>query len=117
MPPLVPPVSSRYGSSKTRVGAPTGKALGGKALANAVRTTSTDGYQVIFGLGEIDPATWANRIIVADRADGAPLSASDGPFRIVVEGDLRPARSARMLTTIEVIALASTREDPKVHGH
>ena len=29
-----------------RVGTPTGKALGGKALADAVRTTSADGYQV-----------------------------------------------------------------------
>ena len=88
-----------------RVGAPTGKALGGKALAQAVRTTSADGYQVVFGLGETDPGTRPNRIIVADRADGAPLGDKDGPFRLVVEGDLRPARGARMLTRIDVIPL------------
>lgn len=90
-----------------KVGAPTGKALGGKALANAVRTTSSDGYQVVFGLAEADPGTRPNRIIVADKADGAPLSDKDGPFKLVVEGDLRPARGARMLRSIEVIPLAS----------
>ncbi len=90
-----------------RVGAPTGKALGGRALANAVRSTSADGYQVVFGLGEADPGTRANRIIIADRADGAPLDDKEGPFRLVVEGDLRPARGARMLTTLEVIPLGT----------
>lgn len=90
-----------------RVGTPTGKALGGKALASAVRITAADGYQVVFGLGEADPGTRPNRIILADRADGAALSDKDGPFKLVVEGDLRPARGARMVTTIEVIPLAS----------
>ena len=92
-----------------KVGTPTGKSLGGKALAHAVRTTSADGYQVVFGLGEIDPGTRPNRIIVVDRADGVPLSATDGPLRLVVEGDLRPARGARMLTMIEVIPMGSSQ--------
>lgn len=91
-----------------KVGAPTGKALGGKALANAVRVTAADGYQVVFGLGEADPGTRPNRIIVADKADGAALGADDGPFKLVVEGDLRPARGVRQVTLIEVIPLATT---------
>jgi hypothetical protein len=91
-----------------KVGAPTGKALGGKALADAVRATAADGYQVVFGLGEADPGTRPNRIIVADKADGAPLGDKDGPFKLVIEGDLRPARGARMLTSLEVIPLASS---------
>ncbi len=90
-----------------KVGTPTSKALGGKALAMAVRTTSADGYQVVFGLGELDPGTRSNRIIVADRADGAVLTDKDGPFKLVVEGDLRPARGARMLISVEVIPLAT----------
>ena len=97
-----------------KVGTPTGKSLGGKALAHAVRTTSADGYQVVFGLGEIDPGTRPNRIVVADRADGAPLGKTDGPFKLVVEGDLRPARGARMLTMIEVIPMATSKV---VQGH
>ncbi len=98
-----------------KVGAPTGKALGGKALAHAVRTTSSDGYQVVFGLGEVDPGTRPNRIIVADRADGAALGAKDGPFKLVVEGDLRPARGARMLTLIEVIPLGAGQATAHKH--
>ena len=48
----------------------------------------------------------ANRIIVADRGDGSPLGAKEGPFKLVIEGDLRPARAARNLTAIRVIRLA-----------
>ena len=32
--------------------------------------------------------------------DGAALPPSEGPFRLVVQGDRRPARSARMVTAI-----------------
>src|SRR5665213_2794544 len=88
-----------------KVGAPTGKALGGAALADVVLVTAADGYQVALGLGEADPGTRPNRIIVADRSDGTPLSAKEGPFKLVIEGDLRPARSARMVTDIAVLAL------------
>jgi len=90
-----------------RVGTPTGKALGGRALASAVLVTASDEYQVALGLGEADPNTRPNRIIVADRADGRPLDASQGPFKLVVEGDLRPARGARQVVRIEVIPLGA----------
>ncbi|PZQ51731.1 MAG: molybdopterin-binding oxidoreductase [Phenylobacterium zucineum] len=85
-----------------KVGAPTGKALRGPALANAVIVKASDGYTVVYGLAELDPGTRANRIILADKADGAPLGAKDGPFKVVAEGDVRPARSARLVTSIEV---------------
>lgn len=85
-----------------KVGAPTAKALRGPALANAVIVRANDGYTVVFGLAELDPGTRANRIILADRADGAPLPPEDGPFKVVAEGDVRPARSAKLVTSIEV---------------
>lgn len=73
--------------------------------ATALLVTAADGYQVVFGLGETDPATRADRIIVADTDDGAPLSAEDGPFMIVAEGDARAARSPRMVVSIQVMPL------------
>lgn len=88
-----------------KVGAPTGKALRGAELSNAVIVTASDGYQVVIGLTEADPGTRANKIILADRMDGKPLPEKDGAFRLVVEGDLRPARSARMVTAIKVVKL------------
>lgn len=83
-----------------KAGAPTGKALRGAELADVVVVEASDGYRVAFGLAEADPNTRPNRIILADRVDGAPLAAQDGPLRLVAEGDLRPARSARMVTRI-----------------
>jgi hypothetical protein len=88
-----------------KVGAPSGKALHGAELAKAVTVTAADGYRVVFGLAEADPGTRPNRIILADRADGAPLGPKDGPFKIVAEGDLRPARGVRMVRAIAVVNL------------
>ncbi len=89
-----------------KVGTPTGKAIHGPEMADVVLVKARDGYQVAFGLAELDPGTRPNRIILADKADGAPLGGKDGAFKLVVEGDLRPARSARMVTEVEVLRLA-----------
>jgi hypothetical protein len=86
-------------------GVETGPALRGPALAQAVVVRAADDYAVVFGLAELDPGTRPNRIILADTVDGAPIAAGDGPFRLVVEGDLRPARSVRQVTAVEVVRL------------
>jgi len=83
-----------------RVGAPAGKALHGPELADVVVITASDGYRVVLALADTDPAVRADKIILADSADGAAFSPAEGPLRLVVEGDLRPARSARMVTAI-----------------
>ncbi|MBU1376584.1 MAG: molybdopterin-binding oxidoreductase [Alphaproteobacteria bacterium] len=98
-----------------KAGAPTGKDLHGPALANAVVVRASDGYAVVYGLAELDPGTRANRVILADKADGAALDAKDGPFKVVAEGDLRPARSARLVTSIEIVNLGSGRGTPHSH--
>ena len=90
------------------VGAPTAHELRGPALASVVLASAADGYQVAYGLAEADPGTRSNRIILADRADGAALDTEAGPFQIVVEGDLRPARSIRQVVSLQVRSLAST---------
>jgi hypothetical protein len=86
------------------VGAPVGKDLRGPALADFVLVGAGDGYRVVLALAETDPGLGARKVLLADGVDGAPLSPSEGPFRLVIEGDLRPARSARMVTTIRVDA-------------
>jgi hypothetical protein len=88
-----------------KVGAPQGHALRGPEMADVVEIGATDGYRVALALAETDPGMRASRIILADRCDGAPLSATEGPFRLVVQGDLRPARSARQVTSITVLRL------------
>lgn len=105
-----------------KAGAPTGKALRGPELAGAVLITAADGYQVVIGLAEADPNTRPNRMILADQADGAPLPADSGPFRLVIEGDLRPARAARQVTQVEVFLVgrppsAAAPADGGEHRH
>ncbi len=85
-----------------RVGAPLGKALRGPALADVVVVQAADGYRVALALSDIDPAFHPAPIILADRRDGQPLDADEGPFRLVVAGDARGARSARKVVEIKI---------------
>jgi hypothetical protein len=88
-----------------RVGAPAGEALRGDALADVVLVRARDGYAVALALAEADAGVRKDAVILADRVDGAPIAEADGPYRLVVAGDLRPARSARMVESIEVISV------------
>ncbi|HBK47559.1 MAG TPA: molybdopterin-binding protein [Xanthomonadaceae bacterium] len=78
------------------------ESLRGKDLRLAVRVTAADGYQVVFALSELDPTLGGRRVVLADRADGAPLAPADGPWRLVVPDDSRPARWVRQVTSIAV---------------
>ena len=88
-----------------RAGAPLGRELRGKALATYVLAKARDGYQVVFGLAEVD-ASFANEpILIADKRDGKPLFGYQGPFRLVCPNDKAGARSVRMLETLEIVRL------------
>jgi DMSO/TMAO reductase YedYZ molybdopterin-dependent catalytic subunit len=86
-------------------GVPQGSELRGKALAGYFLAEAQDGYQVVFSLGELDPAFIDNEILLADTANGKPLFGAQGRFRLVVPKDKPGARSVRMLTKLEVVQL------------
>jgi DMSO/TMAO reductase YedYZ molybdopterin-dependent catalytic subunit len=88
-----------------RAGVPQGETLRGKALAGYLLAEAQDGYQVVFSLGEVDPAFIDNEILLADTANGKPLFGAQGRFRLVVPKDKPGARSVRMLTKLEVVQL------------
>jgi DMSO/TMAO reductase YedYZ molybdopterin-dependent catalytic subunit len=88
-----------------KAGVPQGSALRGKALSSYVLAAGQDGYQVVFSLGELDPAFIDNEILLADTAEGKPLFGAQGRFKLVVPKDKPGARSVRMLTKIEVVQL------------
>jgi hypothetical protein len=77
----------------------------GKAMAISVAAIASDGYAVVFGLGELTNSISGRTIILAYKADDKPLTANDGPFKVVVEGDKMPARCARMVTELRVTQL------------
>jgi DMSO/TMAO reductase YedYZ molybdopterin-dependent catalytic subunit len=88
-----------------RAGVPQGEALRGKALSSYLLAQAQDGYQVVFSLGELDPAFIDNEILLADTANGKALFGAQGRFRLVVPKDKPGARSVRMLTKLEVVQL------------
>ena len=85
-----------------KVGAPIGSDLRGKALADYVVATGSDGYRTVLALGEVDPAFHSGEVIVADAMNGKPLDDHSGPMKLVVTEDKRPARSVRNLVKIEL---------------
>jgi hypothetical protein len=85
------------------VGAVSGEALRGKNLALYVRISAADGYRAVFALAELDPGFRTDVPIVTASCDGKALDAKDGPFRLVVPGEKRPARWVRQVTAIDLL--------------
>ena len=90
-----------------KVGAPQGKALRGPEMADVVVVGTADGYHVALALAETDPVMRGDKVFLADRCGGAPMAPPEGPFRLVVLGDGRPARSARQVTSITLLRVAA----------
>lgn len=61
-----------------------------------------DGYKALFALPELDPAFTDKTVLLADRKDGKPLAAGEGPFRLVVPADKRRARWVEQVTGLRV---------------
>ena len=77
--------------------------LRGPALALSVVAIAADGYRMTIALSELD-ATIGNRsVLVVNRQDGEPLPAADGPWRLVIPADVRPARWVRQLVRLEIV--------------
>ncbi|SEL71163.1 Oxidoreductase molybdopterin binding domain-containing protein [Pseudoxanthomonas sp. GM95] len=76
--------------------------LRGPQLARVVEVQAADGYRVVFSLGELDATLGKAQVVLADQCAGKPLDAHDGPLRLLVPGDGRPARSVRQVNRITV---------------
>ena len=63
-----------------------GDKLRGPRMADALLIEAADGYRVVFALAECDPAFAQREIILADKRDGKPLDAKEGPFRVGCAG-------------------------------
>src|SRR5262249_54019243 len=81
--------------------------LRGKKMTKDVRVSCADGYKVVFSLAELDSAFTDRVVILADQLEGKPLPPKDGPFRIIVPGDKKPARDCFQVASI---AIASAKD-------
>ena len=86
-----------------RTGTSMGDSLRGPALATYVLVEAADGYRVTFAAAELSASFTDRVVILADTKNGQPLSAAEGPFRVIVPGEKRPARWARQVTSIRVV--------------
>ena len=54
----------------------------------------------------ICPTVTDSQVLLADKANGKPLSGRDGTFRLVAPKDIRGVRSVRQLVKLEVVLLS-----------
>jgi DMSO/TMAO reductase YedYZ molybdopterin-dependent catalytic subunit len=76
-----------------KAGVTTGKQLRGENLTKYVMVKCADGYEVLYSLAELDTAFTGKITILATESEGKPLPAGKGPFRLVIPGEGKPARS------------------------
>jgi hypothetical protein len=85
-----------------KAGAALGKDLKGGNLNKCLLIEAVDGYQVVFALAELDQAFTDRVIILANEMDGKPLPVADGPFRIIVQDEKKPARCIKQVVGMYV---------------
>lgn len=80
-----------------------GQTVRGPRLADVVVVEAADGYRVAFALAELDPGFTDRVVLLADRRDGRPFGSDEGPFRLIVPGEKRPARWIRQVTAVKLV--------------
>ena len=61
----------------------------------------SDGYKVVYSIGEVTPDVHHGAVLVADAMDGRPLG-QNGPVQLVASDENRPARWVRNLVAIRI---------------
>ena len=86
------------------VGIPSDPNVKNDLLGKYVVATGSDGYSVVFSLGELDPSFGNQPDLIAYLADGASLGAN-GFARLVVPNDGRAGRWVSNLVSLEVLSV------------
>jgi DMSO/TMAO reductase YedYZ molybdopterin-dependent catalytic subunit len=72
-------------------------------LRFVVLVAGRDGYSTAFSLGELMPEVGHAAVWLAVEVDGKPLAGDDGPARLIVPADGKPARNVHGVGTITII--------------
>lgn len=87
----------------TTAGVVTDPAIKNDILHKEVVAIGSDGYRVVFSLGELDPHFGGQQVIVAYLQNGQPLDASSGATRLIVPGDKAGGRDVSWLVALDVV--------------
>jgi DMSO/TMAO reductase YedYZ molybdopterin-dependent catalytic subunit len=85
-----------------KAGVTMGPELKGENLTKYLLVDASDGYQVTFALAELDKSYTDRMIILANQVDGQPLPPADGPFRIIVQDEKKPARCIKQVIGFKI---------------
>lgn len=85
-----------------QAGVTMGKQLRGEQLSKYLLVKCADGYEVLFSLAELDSSFTDRVVILADKLENGPLPDGKGPFRLVVPGEKKPARSSFQVVEMTV---------------
>ena len=87
----------------TAAGVPSGEQMRGPSLSLFLLVGAADNYHAVFALPELDPAYTDKVVILADKIDGKPFGADQGPLRIIVPDEKRQGRWIRQVTTFTIM--------------
>lgn len=73
----------------------------GKEFRLYLVAEGSDGYEVVYSVGEVTPDVHDATVMVADTLDGKPIGDS-GPLQLVATGEKRPARWVKNLVAIRI---------------
>jgi hypothetical protein len=94
------------------MGAVFGKEQRQASLGSIVLVESVDHPSVLFAMAEFDTALTDKQILLADSKDGKPLTAPEGPFRIIVPDEKEPTRWAKQVWAIYVVQISEQSKRP-----
>jgi len=77
-------------------------------LNKYVIVRSSDNYEVLFSMSELDSAFSGRTIILADMADGQPLPLAKGPYKIVIPGEEK--RQARSIWSVTHFVIRNSKD-------
>jgi hypothetical protein len=90
------------GDFLAEVGAPSDVRLHRTPVNQIVIVTGQDGFTTVLSLAETEKSFRTEPVIVADQENGKPLDARQGPYRLIIGGELKPARSVYNVIEIEL---------------
>jgi tungstate transport system substrate-binding protein len=86
-----------------QAGAPLGDhQMRGPNLSLYLVVEAADGYNAVFSLAELDDDFAERSILLADHRNGEALDGKEGPLRLVVPQEARPARWVRQVVRVRV---------------
>ena len=77
-------------------------------LTKYVLVHSSDNYQVLFSMSELDSAFSGRTVVLADRVDGQPLPLAKGPYKMVIPGEEK--RQARSIWSVTHFIIRNSKD-------